>query len=295
MKLINPTTITDAMLTSSTVPETDYAAWAAGTTYALGAYCIHTSTHRIYKSLQASNTGHNPTDAASTWWLDVGPTNRWACFDSIVSTQTSGGTSMTAVLAPGAINALALINMSATELTVTMTSGATTVYSQSMSLIAPLKIVDWYGYFFEPITHRSDVVILDLPTYADCVITITITDPSDVLIGNLIVGIAAALGLTQAGPRIGITDYSRKETDAFGSTILTQRSYSKYMSVSMILESTAVDGVAASLAAVRATPVVWIASEEYSSLIIFGWVGDFEIDLSTKNYSYCSLQIKGLT
>ena len=31
MKLIRPTAITDAMLTSSTAPETDHAAWAAGT------------------------------------------------------------------------------------------------------------------------------------------------------------------------------------------------------------------------------------------------------------------------
>lgn len=294
MKMITPTKITDAMLTSSTVPETDHAAWVAGTTYALGAYCLLTSTHRIYKSLQAGNTGHSPDESASTWWLDVGPTNRWACFDNIVSTQTSGGTSMTVVLAPGAINALALINIAATELIVTMTSGATTVYSQTIGLIAPLKMADWYGYFFEPISRKSDVVLLDLPTYANCVITITLTDPSEVLVGNLIVGISATLGLTHAGPKIGITDYSRKETDEFGSTILTQRSYSKYMSVSMMLDSSAVDGVAAALSAVRATPIVWIASEKHSSLVVFGWAGDFEIDLATRYYSHCSLQIKGL-
>ena len=46
MKLIRPTTLTDAMLTSSTAPENDYAVWASGTAYAVGSRVILTSTHR---------------------------------------------------------------------------------------------------------------------------------------------------------------------------------------------------------------------------------------------------------
>ena len=96
------------------------------------------------------------------------------------------------------------------------------------------------------------------------------------------------------GRRSASRDYSRKETDAFGSTILTQRSYSKYMSVSMMLDSSAVDGGLRSLSAVRATPIVWTHLRSIPSLVVFGWVGDFEIDLATRYYSHCSLQIKGL-
>ena len=36
MRLIRPTTLTDAMLTSSTAPETDYPAWSSVPAYALG-------------------------------------------------------------------------------------------------------------------------------------------------------------------------------------------------------------------------------------------------------------------
>ena len=46
MKLIRPTALTDAMLTSSTAPENDYAVWASGTAYAVGSRVILTSTHR---------------------------------------------------------------------------------------------------------------------------------------------------------------------------------------------------------------------------------------------------------
>ena len=83
MQFIKPVSISDATLISSTIAETDYSAWSSGTTYALGDKVILTSTHRVYESLQAANTNHNPTEAASTWWLDIGPTNRWAMFDDV--------------------------------------------------------------------------------------------------------------------------------------------------------------------------------------------------------------------
>ena len=55
LKVIPPVTITDSILLSSSVPETDYAAWNSGTTYSIGNRVILTSTHKIYESLQNSN------------------------------------------------------------------------------------------------------------------------------------------------------------------------------------------------------------------------------------------------
>ena len=53
MKVIKPVAVTDAVLISSTAPETDYSAWAAGTAYSVGNLVIRTSTHRIYERLIA--------------------------------------------------------------------------------------------------------------------------------------------------------------------------------------------------------------------------------------------------
>ena len=98
MKLLRPVTITDAMLTSSTVPENDHPAWSAGTAYVTGNRVILASTHRRYEALAAS-TGVNPaTDP--TKWLDLGPTNRWAMFDARVGTASTRAASLQAVLAP---------------------------------------------------------------------------------------------------------------------------------------------------------------------------------------------------
>lgn len=76
MKVIVPTTITDALLTSSSVPEAAPAAYAGGTTYALGDQ-VSTGTVggviTVYESLQAANTGHTPS-SSPTWWKSVAET-----------------------------------------------------------------------------------------------------------------------------------------------------------------------------------------------------------------------------
>lgn len=111
MKLIRPTTLTDAMLNSSTAAENDYAVWSSSTAYAVGSRVILTSTHRKYEALAAS-TGVNPA-SDPTKWLDLGPTNRWAMFDARVGTATTRAGSLQVVLAPGAADGLALIDIEA--------------------------------------------------------------------------------------------------------------------------------------------------------------------------------------
>ena len=117
LSVLVPGTITSAMLTS-TVAETDYTAWSSGTTYAVGGRCISTTTHRVYESLVASNTNHDPTDisnriGATPWWLDVGATNRWKMFDDQTTSQTTAATTITVTLEPGSFNAFSLIGFSA--------------------------------------------------------------------------------------------------------------------------------------------------------------------------------------
>ena len=101
MNVIKPVTVDDTVLLSSTVPETDYAVWNSVTAYAINAYCIMTTgVHRIYQCLVA-NTNFAPnlnTAGTTPKWLDCGPTNQRAMFDSFVNTRTTGTGTLTVVL-----------------------------------------------------------------------------------------------------------------------------------------------------------------------------------------------------
>lgn len=76
MIVIRPTTILDAMLTSSNIAETAPAAYVGGTTYALGDLVSVAGAAGllvVYQSLQNANTGNTPS-SSPTWWQAVSET-----------------------------------------------------------------------------------------------------------------------------------------------------------------------------------------------------------------------------
>ena len=92
MYVIEPVTVTDAILTSSDIVEDDYAKYVAGTTYGDGNTIMVTDTgiHKIYESLLANNLNHYPPDnltGATPWWLEISATNKWKAFDGKVGSQ----------------------------------------------------------------------------------------------------------------------------------------------------------------------------------------------------------------
>ena len=300
MKLIRPIAITDAMLTSSTVPETDYAAWSGGKAYTVGNRVILVSTHKIYEYLVA-NTGFSPDvnlTGLTPKWLQIGATNKWLMFDAGWGTQTSVAIPLTIVLTPSTIfNALALMNVAATSITVNMRVLGVNVYSRTESMVTGIDIIDWYGYFFDPIMNKTDIIFQDIPPYSNSVITISIINSSSTAkCGNCVIGNYYEMGLTQYGAKAGITDYSVKTIDSFGNTTIVQRAYSKRMTVSLAISADIIDDLTTVLAVYRSTPIVWIGADNlYTSLIVYGFYKDFEVDITYPTLSYCTLTIEGLT
>ena len=106
MRIIRPIAISDAMLTSSTIPETDGTAgeWAVGTPYTDGQTVRVTTTgvHKIYECLTNVTGGSSPEVdvlAAVPKWLEVSATNRWKMFDAVIGTQSIATLSTTGAIA----------------------------------------------------------------------------------------------------------------------------------------------------------------------------------------------------
>lgn len=133
MDVLIPITVTDAMLTSASLPETDYAAWSAATTYARGDYCISTLTHTVYRSLTSSNINHSPDieqaaiadplidDPSPVNWQVISATNRWKMFDKKPSIQATASDSISVEISPLAfIDSIAGFNVTANTAVVEM-------------------------------------------------------------------------------------------------------------------------------------------------------------------------------
>lgn len=298
MKIIKPHLITDSMMVSSSVAENDYPAWVSGTTYALGAKVVRAGVHKIFQRYAAGSSTVAP-ELDPTIWQDIGPTGKWAPFDNVVGTLATGSSPLNYTLRTGFTDSLALFELTGRYVDVVMkdAAGGTVVYQKRIDLeVGDIEtIFDW---FFSELDLRNDIVVTDLPgQYASAELSITLTTTSgNASVGVIKPGLISDLGETQYGAKVGIDDYSRKERDAFGNTVITERAYSKRGSFTLMTTLGTFNRIYRTLAALRATPCVYIGTEEagYEPLLIYGFFSSFSIDITYPNYHLCSLDIEGL-
>ena len=290
MKVIDRLTITPAMVT--TTATNTQADWAVGTTYAKGDRRIYGQD--LYESLQDANTGKQP-DTQPTWWVRVGPSNKWAAFDDALNTRTTATAPLELTVTPGTItNAASFLNLDGTELRVEVYDGATQVYDKTYSLDGT-PMFDWYMYFFEPYDFLSEVVVPDLPPYSTGKIVAKLIGSGSVSIGAVIVGSIYDIGTTEQGVNFGIRDYSSKEEDAYGNLTLVERDYAKRMEPTVFVENKRLNFVSRILSRLRAKPTVFIGSTDtkYQSLVVFGTLRDWNIEISYPEHSLLRLQVNG--
>ncbi len=302
MDIIKPITVTDSVLTSTNIAENDYAEWAVGTTYNTGDKVISTTTHRIYESVIDSNLGNDPTTDDGTNWLNIGATNRWKAFDQYISDPVSNTTSIQYTLTPpdGSIpSAVALLNLKGISANVTVTDSVDgEVYNTDIDLLDNRNIVDWYTYFFEEQVQREEALFLDIPPYIGAVVSVTVQEEvgQTAELGQLVFGFLSDVGLTVYGTSIGIEDYSIKDRDAFGNAIIVERNFSQTVDFDVQFETQNARKVQKTLAALRATPVVYLGSTDVSyGTLVYGFYRRFDITLETPSYAFASIEVEGLT
>jgi hypothetical protein len=295
MKVVKPNIFVSSMLASTTAVES-VAAWSSVTTYALDAGAR--TGNRIYQSLIASNLNFPPA-ANITRWVDVGPDNTTAAFDGQVSTSSTGASSLAFTLNTGIVDTVALVNVAASSIAVTVRDGpgGTIIFAETAGMDGS-TVTDWYQYFFfDPLLVRTQVLFDNIPPFASANVQIEITGGGAVSVGHIAFGRSADIGGTNYGATAGITDYSTKTTDAFGVATFVRRAFSKRMTARLNIDNLQLNRVQRLLYDLRATPCVWIGADDgrYDEpLTVFGYYRDFSTDVAYSVMSLCSLEIEGL-
>lgn len=311
LNVLRPTAINaDAQIVSTNITDSADPTWSGATTYALGDTVKY--QHVRYESLQAANINNTPGGVNNTWWLELGPTNQWAMFDNQTSTVSTQTGSIVVRIKPGqAFNSVAVLGVyGAATITCDIYAGAggSPVMTQTKDLDNTF-ISGWYQWLFEPYDVYTDLLFGALDTSApshnwgaylagEVRVTITgTTGGTTVGCAGLLVGTTVELGAVQWGAGASIQDYSVKETDAFGTTTLVQRAWSKQANYQLMIPNAQLRRVYSTLAQLRATPCVWVASSEYwlSPLTVFGFYKDFSVNVAYPDYSTASLEVEGLT
>lgn len=328
MRIITPIDITDARFDTSNVPENDHSEWSSGTTYSQGDKVMVTqdqssnpAVHKRYESLQDNNSGNYPPDNSTTEkggsaaWLELGSTNRWALFRTPVQDVTSSSESYdentyaTDTLDDPAqgiafqvtpdvlVDGMAAFNVSALLADVIVeTAQEGVVYSKRVSLVESLANSDWHSYFFEPYNRQPEFALFDIPLQGDGTFKISFHEPSQAAeCGAVVFGRRQELGVSTYGSSVGIEDFSRKERDDFGRFQIVEREFVKQAQIDVFVDFQAISYVQRVLAARRAKPTVYEASDSVSSTLIYGFFREFEEVISSPSHADMTIDIEGIT
>ena len=299
MYYIKPIAVTDAVLASSSIaePAAGETLWVSGTDYAIGAVVIRATTHKKYECTLKNPDKTIAPENDPDHWLDIGPTNRWAMFDSKTTTQSSKSGSIVVTLTPPAIaSKLAMVRVQGASAMLEVIVDSVVVSTQTVDLV-DVGSSDWWEYFYLPYSYSETVIFGAIPTYRTCQLRVTVAAESGgtAKIGSLVFGAGIDIGDTLYGARVGIKDYSTKETDAFGETVIVQRDYSDRMTLDVAVPTRRVEYVRNDLASMRATPTIFVGEENQRATVTFGTFESFEIIIGSPAISDCSLTIEGLT
>lgn len=309
MKVIPPVTIGDSELVSSTLTEpaagspSTESVWSAAATYALGDEAISTTQHRKYESLQAANL-NKPLpvlpETETDWWLDIGPTNKWAMFDLYRNTQSSGASPITVKIAAGErVNSVGLLGLDATSVTISLDSavGSPSInYYYHTEDLSTRDVDNWYEYYYSPFLHKTNVLRFDVPPYAPpSILTITVTNTAGTSsVGGVVVGSAQYLGETQRDADFQFLSFSLIERDAFGNANLVPRRAIPTTDQTILLDKEMVPGAAQTIRDLDAVPALWSSLDEdgdalFEPMLILGIYRDARFILGTPD---CQLRLR---
>ena len=297
MRVIKSVVTTDAILTSSNIPEDEYPAWVSGTSYtALGKVIYE---HKIYERI-ITGAGTTTPDLDQVNWLDSGYTNRYRMFDNIISSVSSRTGGIEFTLTPNqVINGIALLNVNASTVRVVMNDPIEgVVYDRTKELRSSSNVIDYYSYFFAPLINLGDLdtaIFLDLPNKPTATITVYVSAGSGLVeVGEVVYGVQSIVGRTNYGTAIGITSYSRKDKDEFGKVTVVKRKNSKYADYDIDIDNTNLAFVQRLFQDIDSVPCVFIGNPEMEELIVYGFYKDFKATISFPTVSKCTLRVEGL-
>jgi hypothetical protein len=297
MKILPPIDVTPANLTSNVaITETE---WTAGT-YNTGDQRYVDTT--LYEVVASPSTTDSPTDgvlADPPTWIEIGAINRFKMFDLIIgdaTEQSSGDIVVTIDSGSEVYNGVALFNVSATSVQVEVIDAVDgVVYDKTIDMTDYVGINNWYNYFFLPYDLNTSAIFTDLPAYVGADIRVTVSSGGgDISVGELVVGRTKDLGVTLANFEFGIEDFSRKERDEFGRFVIVERRFAKTANYDVLLFNNQVNATFRALSEVRATPVVYIGSDDKTEATVLGFYKDFRTLRTGPFTSEMSLEVEGL-
>lgn len=305
MHIIRPVTIGSSEITATNAVPAN-SAWSSGTSYTLGQ--LAEKSNRVYESIYASaNLNHDPdTDTANgtvigTYWQYIEATNSRIMFDYTRSgddyqTTRSGDITVTLEPAQGITDYIAFFGLNGNEINVTVTDSIDgLVYDETFDLQDNSAVYDGFTYCFEPIVKHTELIVDDMPPYANTEIGIVIDAGANTAkCGKCIVGFGKFVGDVVYGTQVGIVSYSNVNRE-FGRATIQSGDYNRFVDYKIGVQTQYNREVQKLLTGFRDQPIVFIGSSaDFLETTLYGVYTDFTLSIDNPAISSLSMRVEEL-
>ena len=172
------------------------------------------------------------------------------------------------------------------------------VFSRTIPMQDETVVLDWYSYYFTPITPLTEFVVTDFPLYGDAQITATFDRAgATVRVGQIVLGDLRTLGITTI-PNTGFTglDFSIAQQDEFGDLTTVRRAATRLSQFEVLVPNSTLLGFDSLMQSLRGgVAAVWVGSiDARKAATNYGFYRDYRTVYQTSDYSIISLQIQGI-
>jgi len=137
---------------------------------------------------------------------------------------------------------------------------------------------------------KTSVIKTDIPQKAAGILTVTINKSGTAAIGELKIGTKTSLGTMRPKPQIGFRNLSTLDEDTFGNIDIVSRGYKQKLICGITVTNTNLDTVYKFLCDHKDDMMVYVGSESYSCLQLYGFSKEPQIVVG-QNISDMSLEI----
>lgn len=236
---------------------------------------------------------YNPEETPIKW-LDLGYTNKYKCLDQSLSSQTEKDADITMSFIQSKVDEIYLLNVSASEITVVVTTAGTLteIYNET-TIMYDKNGGTFFSWVFNDFIYKKKLA-LEIPAAFEVQIDITIKALNGVAkVGLVGIGRTNYVGGTLYGAGIGMLDFSKKLINTNGETYLEIGNYKATNNLTVDVHAGLTDQVVQLLTDYRSIPVVF-KTDEFDSLVIFGIYNKFDILISTPTISKLSIDLESL-
>lgn len=268
--------------------------------YYIGDEVVYLPNHKKYYCLKDNSLSAPPESSAgdsSSEWLLVGPSNRFAMFDTYIKNKTKSSSDFTVEITPGDIfDTVSFFGVVGVDsIRVEVLRGTDVIYDETKSFVDENSIVDWYSYFFYQLTHREEDVFFNVPPHVDTNIRATFTGTgTGIEVGVIPLGMSQSMGVVCVDTSSNTKDYSDIEYDQFGELNEIERPVVSYNTYQIDVKKTLAKSIERKLKDLRGKNALWVGDiGDDQQLITYGRYERSPLTYSNHSIVSYSVKVRG--